>query len=506
MRHGDFVRLGAVMAAAALVMSGFPLSCSMMAGEDWFSEGRSGNDGPGDVVTDDEALDLSPYLPAPAAGATAVFSFAADSFVGVLQWADADGAALSAFFQTETAYTATASLYAAADYSFAEVKAFRYGEEALVVLPGRTDRQVTVEIPFPETGNTPWAEATEPEEVSDLDLAPYLPAPATGATPTLSFAAVGYVGIVDWTDSGGAAGALFQNETRYYAAVTLYPTALFIFPDDAVFTHAAHQVDHKARSPVKVALTITFPAAGEPEEIHGLDLAPYLPAPAAGAPPELSFAAEKFVGTVTWTDATGASVVGTFGTGTAYRAAAILYALTGAVFSTDLNFTHSESTTPDAPITATGMGEKVALAAIGFAPTGEAAETPETPVQVTGVDLDLTLLLPAPVADKKPVVAAAAEGYVVIAAWSETKGGAELSGPFLDDTAYTAEAILYPRALYTFYGIPATPETPDGSSEGCFFHKGQKTTVTHKAGAADEPLKVSISFPASFKMPITFQW
>ena len=60
---------------------------------------------------------------------------------------------------------------------------------------------------------------------------------------------------------------------------------------------------------------------GEPANLTG-----YLPSPAAGAAPVLSFAAEKFTGGAEWTDDRGAAVSGLFQAGKRYTAAVTLRA------------------------------------------------------------------------------------------------------------------------------------------------------------------------------------
>ena len=91
-----------------------------MTGEDWIEEKSSGETPEG--IIGGEFFDLSDYIPQPEAGGTPQRSFTADSFVGIVEWTDGEGSALSGEFQAGGAYTAAATLVPLPGYSFGEVE------------------------------------------------------------------------------------------------------------------------------------------------------------------------------------------------------------------------------------------------------------------------------------------------------------------------------------------------------------------------------------------------
>ena len=181
------------------------------------------------VINGGNTLDLAGYIPAPRTAATAVLSFAADSFLGTVRWTDSeavseDGGVVSGPFLASKVYTAAITLYAAAGYTFTGVEGFCYGDEALTPL-SRTDGKVMLEIGFPQTVEGPWIEDAG-TVVSLLDLTYVVPAPARGGIPAATVVTEQYVGTVEWDP---AVFGYFAAGTDYTATATLYPLPGYTF-------------------------------------------------------------------------------------------------------------------------------------------------------------------------------------------------------------------------------------------------------------------------------------
>ncbi|GHS88084.1 hypothetical protein FACS189487_05550 [Campylobacterota bacterium] len=115
---------------------------------------------------------------------------------------------------------------------------------------------------------------------------------------------------------------------------------------------------------------------------------------------------------------------------------------------------------------------------------------PPPPSAVVVTDLDLSLLVTAPVTGQSPdTVITTATQYDGIVAWKVT-GGAALSGNFAAATSYTATVTLTAKAGFTFTGVVANS----------FSHSD--AIVGGVANPADSNI-VTIAFPATDPIPVT---
>ncbi|MFP3090233.1 autotransporter adhesin family protein [Treponema sp. TIM-1] len=207
-------------------------------------------------------LNLTPYIPKPASGGTAVTSFGGAQYTGTVTWKNtATQAVLVGPFQAGTEYTAEVSLTAAIGYTFAGVgqDAFIYTGAKTVTNPAHSG---TVSLGFSATGNVSVV------TVSETDLTGRIPKPAYGVTPVTSFAGGQYTGTVVWKKTNTPAMLIgpFQRDTAYTAVLTLRAVPGFTFTGigQNVFTHrgAAGAVTNPAGSGT---VTIDFP----PDTIPG---------------------------------------------------------------------------------------------------------------------------------------------------------------------------------------------------------------------------------------------
>ena len=274
-----------------VVFAGVFLSCALPSGEDWTEEtNRQQSIGAGAV------LDLTPFIPAPAAGATPVRSFAAGSFVGIVDWTEGgvvNGSTVTGVFRAETAYRAGVTLYPMEGYTFTGGAGFSYAGETLHPIYG-TIGEAAVEIGFGETGNDIWAPSTpsEPAAVNGVNLALYFPPPADNAAPVRSFAGSGFVGIVAWKDTGNGDVPAFEAHEDYTAAVTLHPVKGYTLEGAGAFYYG-NPADTLTSTPIEPeglaleAIAFTGTEAGpwvvKPADITNVALTKsHIPAPKAG--------------------------------------------------------------------------------------------------------------------------------------------------------------------------------------------------------------------------------
>ena len=238
-------------------------------------------------------------------------------------------------------------MYPLTGYAFAEGVSVTYeGSDDKLTNIESTAETITLDIgPFPQTSMNDQDGTTTPVKVSesDLDLAPYIPAPTAGGTPVRSFGAATFVGIVAWTDGEEAVPGLFEPGKSHTAAVTLYATAGYTFKDVPGYIHSkGGTVGSVNTSPEAgdVTLTVSFTtptegapwAAAEPEPVTLLDLTGLIPAPAAGAVPAATVVSDEYIGIVSWRVTGGGAHSGLFQAYTAYTAEATLYPLAGYTF------------------------------------------------------------------------------------------------------------------------------------------------------------------------------
>jgi hypothetical protein len=185
---------------------------------------------PAVMVTD---LDLTPYLAAPVWSGVPTTYFFASQYTGAVKWTvtSSPGAGPhSGLFGGNKVYTATVTLTAASGYTFDGVEADAFTHDGA---PGASTNEAdsgVVTITFPAT-DTP---------VTDLDLTPYLAAPAVGKTPetVISASAPQYTGEVEWTSSGGAAVVgQFETDMSYTATVTLEAKPGYTFAAGTTFVY-----------------------------------------------------------------------------------------------------------------------------------------------------------------------------------------------------------------------------------------------------------------------------
>jgi hypothetical protein len=167
-----------------------------------------------------------------------------------------------------------------------------------------------------------------------------------------------YIGMVQWTKTSGTDhSGLFQGNTEYTAAATLYPLQGYTFdgipakpsadPVVGAFTYTGATVTHgagTAGSPLTVS--IAFPATDPLPPVADLDLTFKVPAPVRDAAPVTYFAAPQYSGTVVWVPADG-----TFAADTAYTATVTLTAVPGWTFEgvAANSFTHTGKDTVVTP-------------------------------------------------------------------------------------------------------------------------------------------------------------
>jgi hypothetical protein len=419
---------------------------------DWVEERVNAG---GRVVVD---YNLQRYVPVPVAGEEAVTAVTDRTDTAVLvRWLDAAGAAIesetpegSFTFALGAAYRADITRTAREGYAFDPAVSFAYPAGTVAAQPeantGAAVRALTTVV---------YKATAAPFPVDDRDLTYKVPAPAAGATPVLAFAAAGYTGTVAWKDGGADVSGLFEpGKTTYTAAVTLYASAGYTLPATG-YSHSGGDVGSVNTNPAAgdVTLTITFTeATGDnpwyvpPVQATDLNLAPYIPAPATGAAPALSFAASSYVGIVEWYP----GVSGFFAADTEYTAKATLYPLAGFTFegipampSPGGAFFHSQSASVTHEAGAAG-----------------------SPLEVT-IDFDRTLLIPvtnrdlapyvpSPVTGGTPVRSFYAAGYWGAVTWKKTADSAPHSGVFEASTLYTATVTLTAEPGYTIDGLPFT--------------------------------------------------
>jgi hypothetical protein len=199
------------------------------------------------VISD---LNLTPYVPKPQSGTTALTSFAASQYTGTVAWKNTEtGVDLSGSFQPNTAYTAVLTLSPASGYTVNGLGGNAFAHSGAETISSPPDSG-TVTMTFQPTGNY-----GSPIVVYDTILTGRLPMPVTGMTPVMGITGAEYFGSVSWVPFHSA----FQAGTAYKAMLTLtaMPGHTFNGIEENVFSHGeAAAVTNSANSGT---VTITFP-------------------------------------------------------------------------------------------------------------------------------------------------------------------------------------------------------------------------------------------------------
>jgi hypothetical protein len=219
-------------------------------------------------------LNLTDKVPAPVRGGTPVRYFSAPQYTGNVAWAVSPGGqALGGIFEEDTRYRAAVTLTAMSGYTLEGISGNFTHAGALLINHTTED---TVTFTFPATSSSSVPAVT----INGVDLTNYLPAPITGATPKTSFNAVTYTGTAAWTTSAGVPVTLFEANTVYTAAVTLYPASGYVFPTGNVPPPTAGPARLPARSPT------TAPARSRgPSASRGRGFLCSMTVPSPGVPP-----------------------------------------------------------------------------------------------------------------------------------------------------------------------------------------------------------------------------
>jgi parallel beta-helix repeat protein len=204
------------------------------------------------AVTD---FDLTRYVPTPVTRGTPAAEFTAPQYKGTVTWKPAPAG--GSFVMGEP-YTAAVTLTGVSGYTLAGVgaNAFTHNATVLVSNAAPSGTTITVTIVFPATTSVTAA------PVDDLNLAPYLSAPARGGTPTRYFYAPQYTGNVAWTTPDMTAlNGIFEGGATYTATVTLTANSGYTLDGVSGFTHAGAVQDGVSYNAGVV--TISFPATSK---------------------------------------------------------------------------------------------------------------------------------------------------------------------------------------------------------------------------------------------------
>ncbi|MFP3090523.1 autotransporter adhesin family protein [Treponema sp. TIM-1] len=331
-----------ILWVAVVLMGG----CALPLGEDYTIE-RSDND-TGLVIGN---YDLQVYVPVPVAGAVPVTALSRGDLDLQAVWKDAGGNDISGSLTTFTAgevYQADITISAKNGWSFDPGLNFQYPAGSVTTQPGPNSD------PSRRTLTTISYRAAEAAKTIDqIDLSAYIPVPALGGTPVISFAGVQYTGTVEWAgDSGPNPIDLFQGGVRYMATVSLAARPGYVFGADPGFYHTG---DTLSPDPAALACTIHPGNSGGslsiefPPTLTGtsitppIDLTGLIPAPYTGGTPIRTFVSPglEYSGKVSWTDGSGTPMTSgeVFQYGVIYQAKAVLTAAPGFVFPAGLTDT-----------------------------------------------------------------------------------------------------------------------------------------------------------------------
>jgi hypothetical protein len=464
------------------------------------TESESGPDNPQPGGPEIVEYNLQRYVPIPVAGELPITELKQPNLALSVQWQDEDGENIEAPdpFVKDVQYQAIIFLTARETWTFVKNYSFAYYPSGSVESqqdPTRLDeKKRVVLVTYKPTG--------EAQEVTDLDLAGHIPAPATDATAKWSILGKEnqYTGTVEWElasasgdpDDDPAAwekmpAAVFQPGAAYRAVLTLYAGPGYTLKGaDFTYTGKGIEVDNPGTDAANIleGLTITFPATAK-TPVTDMNLTSKVPQPVTGVTPEKRFEALQYTGEVTWTNDKNEPLSGAFEPYTVYVAAVKLTPAPGYTFSTNL-----ASSLSSAPSRAVNRAVSQAVNSYFEHNGGTVQVQPGADVAVVTItfprtasdgaavtDLDLTGKLPAPVLGGTPLT---------VVTGSQYKGDVEWSPPpvngFEKDIAYTAKATLTASPGWTFAGVRANTFRHDGASSA--------------ANAADSGVVTLIFLPA----------
>jgi hypothetical protein len=423
----------------------------MVGGEDYYA----GNEGKGRTEGQSYISDynLQVYVPVPVAGAAPVKAMVnrQDLDVSVV-WKDAAGKditeSLTVFAEGEV-YGADITLTAKDGYGFDPKLRFQYPAGTVESQPedtAATDTRILSGVIYKAAGGV--------VAISGEDLGLYIPRPAAGERPVVSFTAPAYTGTVEWAETGfdSMTSERFLADTGYQARVRLSAAAGRTFQGipaqpaagalvSGAFSHRqSAELYHGAGAGSSLEVFIVFvPIAGGNLEqtVADYDLERYVPVPAAGTVPVKAVNRADMDIAVVWKDAAGNNVTAAldvFEERAEYTAGITLTARDGYSFAADIPFTYPEGTV--AGLAGENRDKKIRTLAVVY-------KAVEGPTLIEAVDL--SNLLPAPVTGATPATSFFAETYSGTAVWSP-----EPDGLFRAATEYTAEVTLSAMQGYAF--------------------------------------------------------
>jgi hypothetical protein len=476
-----------------LVLAG----CALPLGEDFTIDAKK-SEGTNSYVMD---YNLQVYVPIPTAGAAAVktVSTRRDMEISV-KWLNANSGAditgsLSEFAEGAS-YKAEITVKARPGWSFDPAVRFAYPEGTVAGQPPANTAADTriLAVSYKPTG--------APQAIVGEDLARYIPSPASGVTPVVSFSGSRYTGSVEWMEGDvPIPPGNFLPGVGYKAAVTLNAGPGYTFagipdkpgwttPVAGAFSHGGSTgLIHGAGGGGALEVLITFNETG-PAAVNYVvdyDLQHYVPVPVTGAVPVEDITRPDMNVTVVWKDGAGSPVTqpfNSFAQGADYQADITLTANSGWSF-VGINFAYpagSVATQPGPDSHATTRDLTVTY------------KTTAGPVYITTVG-DLAVHIPAPVSGATAVKSFAAVQYSGAVTWQYKNGAAwqAMTGTlFQPDTEYKAGVTLYPAPGHAFSGS-AVPIV--GYTGGSLVGSGSIVSGGSITG-------IGIEFAATGKIPV----
>jgi hypothetical protein len=370
--------------------------------------------------------------------------------------------------------------------------------------------------------------------VRSLDLIGVIPAPAQGEAPKpkIDFTGEYTVKSVTWTDITTSATAV-NPVTSFLLGHTYTVNFILAAGDDRAFTgfkpgvwtagnepavsttnfyhFGADKVEQKTPSATgeTIPVIITFPPV-QAAEVRSLNLTPAIPAPVSGAAPAVlsNYGGEYTVGEITWRDITEGSPG--------------LAVTPPAIFESDHKYTADFTLTVRQDRTFAGLeagtwpqGLDPAASTTNFyhfdasnvqqaepSSTGETIAVTVTfpPVQAPTVcSLNLTGIIPLPIAEQAPVTTVSYTGEYTIGylSWKKVTAGeveSPAGGVFEYGTTYRAYFTLTAAAGRSFAGLSnGAWNFSQGASTTKFYHTGAAQVVQTKISSS--VIDITITFP-----------
>jgi hypothetical protein len=328
----------------------------------------------------------------------------------------------------------------------------------MITNPAGSGNTITVTISFPETA------APGEHTVSALDLTALVAAPAKDETPVMTINTSQYAGTITWQP----ADSPFAPSTAYQAEVILTATTGYTFAGLGAnsFSHSGAATITNTVGSDTITVTISFPATAATGEntVNALDLTALVIAPVNGAMPVTAITAPQYMGTITWNPAHSL-----FAPSMAYQAAVVLTATTGYTFA---GVSAGSFTYTGASVTNPAGSGNIITVMISF---------PATAADVVS-DLDLTMLVTAPVKYEAPnITAINAAQYTGNISWQTA------DSTFAPSTVYQAEVVLLAKSGFTFTGVNADS----------FNHTTYTGTMATNLAGNGNTITVTITFPAT---------